>query len=145
MKRGIVAGFFAVSSSVTTFAGIAPLSQMQPGDRLHVSYHTRGCFSDQKYEIDFERAASVIARSSDHTIRLSAKEVAGLDKLFQFYHSRPRGGCTTQDEIQTTQFRSGQKISSEHYVDGSCATYQMKGVTRLYEIAKKLRLVDHDT
>ena len=92
----------------------------------------------------FERAGSVTARSSGRTVTLSPREVAGLDKLFQFYSSRPRGGCTTQDDIGISQFRSCQKISSEHYVDGSCASYQMKDITRFYEIAKKLGL-EHDT
>jgi hypothetical protein len=77
-------------------------------------------------------------------VTLSPKEALGLDKLFQFYRSRPRGGCTTQDDISISQFRGAQKISSEHYVDGSCATYQMKDVTYFYDIAKKLGL-EHDT
>ena len=140
MTRFAFAALFVLASSRATLAGTAPLSQLQPGDRLHVSYHSRGCFHDRKYEIDFERAGSVTARSSGHTVTLSPKEVSGLDKLFQFYRSRPRGGCTTQDDISITEFRSGQKLSSEHYVDGSCATHEMKDVTHLYEIAKKLGL-----
>ena len=144
MKRIVVVALFAVVGCATARTGSPRLSQLQPGDRLHVSYHSRGCFHDRKYEIDFERATSVTARSSDRTVTLSAHEVAGLDKLFQFYGSRPRGGCTTQDDISISQFRAGQKISSEHYVDGSCATYQMKNVTRFYEVAKKLGL-EHDT
>ena len=143
MARVVVAAFFAVVGCVTARAGIPPVSQLQTGDRLHVSYHSRGCFHDRKYEIDFERATSVTARSSGRTVTLSAQEVARLDKLFQFYGTRPRGGCTTRDDISISQVRRGQKISSEHYLDGSCATYQMKNVTRVYEVAKKLGL-EHD-
>ena len=144
MTRILIAAFFALAGMVTVLAGSPSLSRLQPGDRLHVSYHSRGCFHDRKYEIDFERAGSVTARSSGRTVTLSPREVAGLDKLFQFYSSRPCGGCTTQDDIGISQFRSCQKISSEHYVDGSCASYQMKDITRFYEIAKKLGL-EHDT
>jgi hypothetical protein len=144
MIRVVVAAIFAVVGCVPARAEIPRLSQLRPGDRLHVSYHSRGCFHDRKYEIDFEHGLSVTARSSGRTVTLSAQEVAGLDKLFQFYGSRPRGGCTTHDDISVSQFRGGQKISSGHYVDGSCATYQMKDVTRFYEIAKKLGL-EHDT
>ena len=144
MPHIVVATFFILASAAAALAGSQSLSHLQPGDRLHVSYHSRGCFRDRKYEIDFERGTSVTARSFGHTATLSPKEVAGLDKLFQFYGSQPRGGCTTEDDIHVSQFRGGQRISSEHYVDGSCATYQMKGITRFYEIAKKLGL-EHDT
>jgi hypothetical protein len=144
MSRVIVTVFFNLASTAAVLAGSASLSQLQPGERLQVSYHSRGCFHDRKYEIEFERATSVTARSSGHTVKLSPQEVAGLDKLFQFYRSRPRGGCTTEDEISISQFRGSQKISSEHYVDASCAAYQMKDVTRFYDIAKKLGL-EHDT
>jgi len=70
----------------------------------------------------------------------SRREIQGLDRLIQFYRSRPVGGCTTEDEITITWFRDRQKIASERYVDRSCATYQMKDVMRFYEIATKLQL-----
>jgi hypothetical protein len=143
MPRLIIAVFFALRSAPAALAASPSLSQLQPGDRLHVSYHSRGCFHDRKYEIDFERGTSITARSSGRTVSLSPREVSGLDKLFQFYRSRPGGGCTTQDDISISQFRGGQKIASERYVDRSCTTYQMKDVTRFYEIAKKLGL-EHD-
>jgi hypothetical protein len=140
----VVTAVCAVASDVAALAGCGALSHLQQGDQLHVSYQSHGCFHEQKYEIDFERSASVTARSAGRTITLSPKEVAGLDRLFQFYRSRPSGGCTTRDDISISQFRGPQKISSERYVDGSCATYKMKDVIRLYEIAKKLGL-EHDT
>src|SRR5262245_35816624 len=144
MTRFVITALFGLAATLATLANAASLSQLQPGERLHVSYHSRGCFHDRKYEIDFERGASLTARSAGRTISLSPEEVAGLDKLFQFYSSWPRGGCTTKDDISISQFRSGHKISSEHYVDGSCATHQMKDVTQFYDIAKKLGL-EHDT
>jgi hypothetical protein len=144
MTRVVIAALFIVASSNAARAGGAQLSQLQPGERLHVSYHSRGCFHDRKYKIDFERAGSVTARSAGRTFTLSPREVSGLDKLFQFYRSQPPGGCTTQDDISIIQSRDGRKISSEHYVDGSCATYEMKDITHFYDIAKKLGL-EHDT
>jgi hypothetical protein len=134
----------SLCGSVAALARSQSLSQLAPGDRLHVAYHSRGCFHDRKYDIDFERGPSVTARASGRTVTLSPQEIAGLDKLLEFYRSRPRGGCTTHDKIAISHFRAGKEISSEQYVDGSCATYQMKGVTRFYEIAKKLGL-EHDT
>src|SRR5262249_3859962 len=137
--RGIlVAAVLVVTSCVARFAGIPFLAQLLPGDRLHVSYRSRGCYHDQKYEIDFERATYVTAKSSGVTVTLSPEDVAGLDTLFQFYRSRPGGSCTTQDHIRVDQFRGDRKIATEYYTDYSCATYEMKGVTRLVEIAERL-------
>jgi hypothetical protein len=144
MKLVVWATFLSLCGSVAAFARSPSVAQLAPGDRIHVAYHSRGCFHDRKYEIDFERGASVAARSAGRSVTLSPRETAGLDKLFEFYRSRPRGGCTTEDKITISQFRAGKEISSERYVDGSCATYQMKDVTRFYEIAKKLGL-EHDT
>jgi hypothetical protein len=139
MTRSLVAAFFSLCGSAA-LAGTPLLSKLQPGERIHVAYHSRGCFHDRKYDIDFQRGDSVTARCLGHTAALFASEVAGLDKLFQFYRSKPRGGCTTQDDITISQFRGSEKLSSEHYIDGSCATHQMKDVTQFYEIAKKLGL-----
>ena len=144
MKRIVGAALLILCSSVAGLAGSPSLSQLQSGERLHVAYHSRGCFHDRRYDIDFERGTSVIARSAGHTVTLSAGEIAGLDHLIAFYSSRPRGGCTTRDDITITQFHDGRKTSSEHYVDASCATYQMKDITTFYEVAKKLGL-EHDT
>jgi hypothetical protein len=145
MKRIVGAALLILCSSVATLAGSPSLSQLQPGERFHVAYHSRGCFHDRKYDIDFERGtSSVTARSAGHAVPLSVGEIAGLDHLIAFYSSRPRGGCTTQDDITITRFHDGRKISSEHYVDGSCATYQMKDITTFYQVAKKLGL-EHET
>jgi len=135
----IVGLLFSVWGSAA-IAGSPLVSQLQPGERLHVAYQSRGCFHEYKFEIDLERGPSVTARSGGRTVTLSANEVAGLDKLLQFYRSKPRGLCTTQDDISISEFRGTQKISNEHYVDGTCGTDEMKDITRLSEIAKKLGL-----
>jgi hypothetical protein len=142
MKRIVMAMLWSLCSSVPALASsVVSLSQLQPGERLHIAYYSRGCFHERKYEIDFERGKSVVARNSGRSITLSAREVAGLDKLIDFYRTRHSGGCTTEDKITISLFRDGQKTSGEHYVDGSCATGEMKGITRIYDIAKKLGLV----
>ena len=141
MKPIVSAILFTLCSSVSALADDSVLlSHLQPGDRLHVAYHSRGCFHDRTYDIDFARGASVTATSSGRVITLSAREVSGLDRLLVFYRSHPSGGCTTEDEISISHFREGHEVSADHYVDGSCATGRMKDVTRLYEIAQKLGL-----
>ena len=134
------AALLILCSSATALAGTVSLSQLQPGDQLHVSYRSRGCFHDRKYEIDFERGTSVTARSVGRSVTLSPREVDGLDRLIRFYRSRPVGDCTTQDDISITWFRNGRKITSGRYVERSYATYEMKNITRFSEIGTKLGL-----
>src|SRR3954470_14949659 len=131
MTRVFIVLLFVLGGSVAVLADSPSVSQLQPGDRLHVSYRSRGCFHDQSYEIDFERAGSLVARNGGQTVALSPEEASGLDKLFQFYDSLSAGGCTTRDDISITHFRDGQKIASAHRVDDTCASHEVKGVTRL--------------
>ena len=144
MKLLVGAMLLGLCGSGAAFARSPALAQLAPGDRIHVAYHNRGCFHDRTCDIDFQRGASITARASGRIVTLSPREVDGLDRLIAFYRSRRRCGCTTQDDITISIFRRGEPVSREHYVDRSCATYQMKGVTRFYEIAKKLGL-EHDT
>jgi hypothetical protein len=119
MKRVAMAMLWSLWSSVPALASsVVSLSQLQPDERLHIAYYSRGCFHDRKYEIDFERGKSVIARNSGRTITLSAREVAGLDNLIDFYRTRPSAGCTTEDKITISLFRDGLKTSGEHYIAG---------------------------
>ena len=133
-----------ICSSVAALGSSPSLAQLASGERLRIAYHSQGCFHERQYDIEFQGGASVTARSGSHTVTLSPQQVAGLDRLFAFYRSRPRGGCTTVDTITITRFRSSERVSSEKFVDDSCATYQMTDVTRLSEIAKQLGL-QHDT
>ena len=127
--------------SVFALADSAALSELPEGEELRVAYHSKGCFDERQYEIVFEHNATVTARAGGgKPVALSAAEVAGLDRLFEFYRSRPSGGCTTVNTITMSKTAAGKAISSESYVDGSCGTYQMKDVTRLPDIARKLGL-----
>jgi len=69
---------------------------------------------------------------------LTDSDLKGLDELLRFYRSSPRGGCTTTDTITISQVRDGKTIATEQFTDGSCSTYQMKGVTTLPELVHRL-------
>jgi hypothetical protein len=140
IQRLMIAAVVSVCGCAPAQGGSPSFSELQAGDRIHISYYSRGCFHERKYEIDFEGGTSVTARSSGNRTTLSTAEVAGLDRLLQFYRSRPRGGCTTEDKITISRFHDGRKIDTEHYVDGSCAAFDIKGVTQIYQVAEKLGL-----
>ena len=125
-------------STAAAFPASASLGQLAADESLRIAYQSKGCFHARQYEIAFEGGASVTARAAGRSVRLSPKETAGLDRLFAFYRSRPRGACTTVDRITITRLRAGKKLSSENYVDRSCTTDQMRDVTRLEDIARKL-------
>ena len=108
---------------------------------MFIVYTSRGCFHDRTFDFDFERQTSGITCSvSGRSVTLSTDEVGGLDKLLQYYRSAPKGGCTTQDIITVTVFRTDHVVARESYVDGTCATEDMEDVTRFYTLVRKLDL-----
>ena len=63
---------------------------------------------------------------------LSKEEVEGLDRLFAFYRSGPRSGCTTVDTISISQHRKGRLIAKEQFTDGSCS--RLESMTRIIDL-----------
>ena len=128
-----------------TFASAASAApsfrELARGDRLRVQYQSRGCFHNDRYDFEFEGGDALVARSSGgRVVALSSAQRSGLDRLLRFYRERRDGLCTTQDTITVAYFRSGRKIATERFTDGTCDTYEMKGVTRFRDVAEKLGL-----
>jgi hypothetical protein len=121
-------------------ADVAPsFAHLGHGERVRVRFHSQGCFHNYRYTFSLEGGDTLVARSSaGRAATLSRVQRTGLDQLLQFYRKRRPGLCTTQDEITLTYFRGEQRVSTEHYVDGTCATDDMKQVVRFDEVAKKL-------
>ena len=115
------------------------LSQLRPGEKIHVTYSTKGCeVADSSVNLDFEREKTIIARLNSHrAVPLSQREVTGLDKLFRFYRTRPVGFCTTTEEVTIVYFRNGRAVSREHYIDETCETLERKDITHLFDIVRK--------
>ena len=157
MKRTILT---LLLSAASAFAG-TPISfqQLPPGDTLHVTFTSGGCFHFYTYQFDFQRAATTTAKVTRveqrwnetkkqrevsqriplGTATLTDAEVAGLDRLLAFYRSKRAGGCTTVDEITLIQTNGSTTKATESYRDATCATYEMKNLTLLPLIAKKLK------
>ena len=122
-------------------------------------FTSSGCFHYVTYEFDFQHAAAFTTKVTqiEHrwneakkrqeeakriplgTVTLSEAEIAGLDRLFTFYRSKKPGGCTTVDQITSTQKSSDVVKATESFTDGTCATYDMKNLTLLPSIAAKLK------
>ncbi len=157
MKTTILALIFSASFAL---AG-TPISfqQFPVGDSIHVTFTSSGCFHYRTYEFDFQRAETTTAKVTqvEHrwneakkrkeedkrtplgTVTLSDAEIAGIDLLFTFYRSNKVDGCTTVDRITASQTSGKVVKATESFTDGSCATYEMKKLTRLPSIAAKLK------
>lgn len=156
MRSSTLAFLFFATTALA--AEPSSLQQLPAGDTLHVSYTSSGCFHHREYEFEFQRGENVTAivtkifpafqdtrgrkkkaeRISLGTVTLKKSEVAGLDRLFAFYRSKPEGGCTTVDEITLKQTRDGKPVAAEAFTDGSCGTREMKHVTPLPTLAEML-------
>src|SRR6266478_8980759 len=136
--------------SAEPLAHVDAFSKLKQGDTLIVRFHTSGCFHDATHEFTFRRTSEfavsveqlphdpartgIFATQTNRvdlgTLTLSKSDVAGLDRLMDFYRSKHDSFCTTVDHITFTQQRDGKMVATEQIEDGSCQTYQMKRLTR---------------
>jgi hypothetical protein len=138
MKSALLFLILAVTGAAAT-APEPSILHLQRGERIHVRFRSEGCFHHFVYEFDLEGGDAVVARSNGgRSVTLSSAERAGLDRLLAFYRQRKTGLCTTQDNVALTYFRAGQKVSSEHYIDGTCSGDELKQVLRFTDIARQL-------
>ena len=103
-------------------------------DRAEIEYVSRGCFGGTSFSITIFRDrpyASVTTEDGRAWLALSVEDLAGIDRLFDFYRSDPRGGCTTIDDVAIRWFRGDAKVAAEHYTDGSCLMLTFRTNDRL--------------
>ena len=138
-------------------------SELQPGDRVHIRFASQGCFHSNAWDFEFERGSATTVRVASFrgswdaarksmqyrsprplgTLTLAPHDIAGLDRLVRFYRTHPDGYCTTVDDITIEHFQRpngpGSTASArEHYIDSSCKSYDVPGVTTLPSLAKRL-------
>lgn len=139
-------------------ARVDAFSKLKQGDTLTVRFHTSGCFHDATHEFTFRRVSELsvsivqlhreaarpgvvtkqINRVDLGTLTLSKSDVAGLDRLVDFYRSKHSESCTTVDHITFTQQRDGKTVATEQITDATCQTYDMKRITTFSELIRRL-------
>lgn len=134
---------FLLLLAVTSAATAAPsFRELANGDRVHVQFQSRGCFHNYRYDFHIDGGDALRARSgAGRAVALSPAQRSQLDRLLRFYRERREGFCTSQDTITVAYFSGGRKIASERFTDGTCDTYDMKGVTTFRDIGEKLGLI----
>jgi hypothetical protein len=151
----------AILSSVCFAVAGTPVSfqQLPAGDSIVVTFTSSGCFHHYAYEFHFQHGrgftVSVMqieqrwneAQKREETAKLillgtttlSEAEMAGLDRLFAYYRSMKRGGCTTVDQITATHKSGDTAKASESFTDATGKTPDMEGVTRFPSIIAKFK------
>jgi hypothetical protein len=128
----------------------APISfgQLEPLETIRVRFNSTGCFHSRTYELTFRRRSSYAATVREvttpivgaapkrsRTTVLSSTRVAGLDRLLEYYRRESPGGCTTVELVTITRLSAnGTPIATEQYVDESCGTQRLDGVTLLPDL-----------
>ena len=135
---------FLLAFVATAPANPVQLTQVPSGDRVHMTYTSRGCFgSGLTWDFDLERESTGIRcgfSGRGRSIILTAAETKGLDKLLEFSRDIARGACTTRDFVTITVIPNGDVISREEYRDATCSTDDIKDVTSFGKLIGKVAL-----
>jgi hypothetical protein len=120
MKGLAIIGILAVGSTVN--ATSISFAKFGPGEKIRVRFESRGCYNHGVMICEVSGGKKIVLTCDNRKGRttVSEREARGLDTLFDFYRSRPRGGCTTRDQIEVEYFRGTHKIGRESFVDASC-------------------------
>jgi hypothetical protein len=109
----------------TAAAGrVVRFADLPPGDEVQMSFITSGCFHYRKYELRFVQSTNLtVTIDSMGPLPLTIADAEGLDRLLQFYRSKPPMDCTTVDRIQVVLVHDGKMVVEERFKDGSCQTH----------------------
>lgn len=72
-------------------------------------------------------------------VQLTDDEIKKLDALFKFYAKKPRGGCTTVDQIAVSVQKEGKVLKTYEFTDGSCSTYDDESLLTLGELMGRVK------
>jgi hypothetical protein len=91
-----------------------------------------------KVEMRIENLRPQFIRKVLGELSLTKSEVNGLDKLFEFYRSPPKGRTTTRDVIAVLHIHSGKTVASEEFTDESCSAHKLSGLTTIPALVGRL-------
>jgi len=154
MKLILATYFLAVNLA---FAGDLWFSQMEEGDRIEMTEHSKGCFHDSTsyYEVqkksgaytfsayaiawDDSSPAKIKAKKTVGSTILTSKEVEGLDRLLKFYRGKKKVSWTTQVTLLLEFFERDRRIDVESLLDesGGYGLDGKKDVTTLRSLAQR--------
>jgi len=151
--------FFMVAGGIGCAEGVDKLfEELKEGQSVQVVFAWQGCFGGETYAFEFRKAPALTVtiarldtkwddvkkekvetgRTTLGAVNVTDDEAAGLDRLLQFYREpKPGAFCTTVAKISMT-LRDGEKvISEEHFVDSTCRTGYIDGLTLFPDLTDK--------
>lgn len=122
------------------------VAKLAAGEVIQIEYSSSGCFHkiSETYLISGgDQKLFTVLPGKTHAKKLheplTAAEVMGLDRLFQYYRKGKKGfGCTTVDEIKITYERNGKVIGKESFEDSACQSVNDKELVLFYQIVQRL-------
>jgi len=127
-------GLVAQPVSAAGGADDISLSELQPGERVEISYKSQGCFHNSEADLSFApnrvEVSGMLGRPGVETIEaLSPKELSQLDLyLARLKKGGFSGGCTTVDSYTVKIWKDGALVNSYTAIDGACATATEPGL-----------------
>ena len=108
---------------------------LRRADRLEVRFASRGCFHEWEHLLTFTGGASggaaLVMRTLSSKlmpgwrfvspVRLSAAELARLDRSVAAYRMPAPDRCFTTERVTLTLFREDRAVAAEQYEDSSCS------------------------
>jgi|ERR1017187_2951514 hypothetical protein len=150
---GCVLVVVAAEEKLRLFAGL------QKQDVIEVRMATSCCLPlDATYLLRFEGAphTQVVVTELEHGalqggtlvvdtnridlghLRLTEADLAGLDRLIEFYHTKHDNICTVNDRIKIIEERDGKVIATEEFTDNACSILETNYMT-FHTIIGRLR------
>lgn len=151
---------FLASSGCIGIHRPSPLaSALASHEALKIDFTSRGCFHRDHYELTLVPTSNGVqvtgldrSRYWDEALKkpvedgqrplspitLSSSDLLKLDCLFEFYRSKPAGGCTTIDEITLRKLSAGSTVQTEVFTDASCDTYDRRDFLTVGQLVRRM-------
>jgi hypothetical protein len=134
-----------------TFSGLSK------GDELSLTFTSSGCFHHNVYDFKFRRTDSLSVEIDFYPrdpaddrpgpgkkkrigeLILSEADIAGLDRMLEYYRAKPEGACTSVNEISLSRLSDG-KTTTEKLHDSSCSDAGAKAEFSLLGLIGTIRM-----
>lgn len=127
---------------------VKPFSDLTEADSVVVAWRAWNCFQPHAYAFRFRRESGrFLVTAYDcgdvthpepwrrgqtlGTVELTLNDLRRLDNTFAYYRKRIHVRSTAEDDVRIEQFRGGEWIAGERFIDGSQATTHSEEVAKI--------------
>lgn len=140
-------------------AGELAFATMEDGDKVEITYTSKGCFHDERsyyevsrtggvstftqYAITWDKAIPprMLGKKVTGELKLTQADIAGLDALLRFYRGKKDACSTTQDTLVVEYYEGSKRVGSEKLQDesGAYGLEKRKDVVQLFQLAARFQ------